>query len=330
MIKAGIIEGTGYKAGELIRLLLNHPDVEIRWVSSRDHAGMSLTSCHRGLTGETEMTFADAPDLDSVNAVFICGDHPEALTALEDDSAHGLKKDIKVIDLTETARTDASFDAEITDGLVYGLPEHARKALVRGARRAVVPGELAMALELSLLPLGRHLLLNSDIHATAVIGSSEADGSLNEVIHSRRAENVTPSALLAHADVAEVTRLLSGVQTSCRSKVNVVGLDGPFARGLVTVTYLECPVAADELLRLYRDYYDDHNFTFVTTDVPDLKDVVNTNKCLIHLRKSEGMLVIVAVIDNLLKGSAGTAVHVMNLLFGLHERTGLCLKASAF
>lgn len=322
MINAGIIEGTGYKAGELIRLLLNHPDVEIAWVTSRDHAGMSLTSCHRGLTGETSMTFADAPEMDSVNALFICGDPGVTLPDIPDT--------VKVIDLTDADRATASMDSEATEGTVYALPEHARKALVRGATRAVVPGELATALELSLLPLGRHLLLNSDIHATAVIGSSEADGSLNETIHTRRAENVTPSALLAHADVAEVTRLLEGVQTSCRSKVNVVGLDGPFARGLITVTYLDCPVATEELVKLYNDFYDDHNFTFVTSDVPDLKDVVNTNKCLLHLRKSDGMLVIVAVIDNLLKGSAGTAVHAMNLLFGLHERTGLNLKASAF
>lgn len=322
MIKAGIIEGTGYKAGELIRLLLNHPDVEIAWVTSRDHAGMPLASCHRGLTGETTLAFADSAAMDAVNALFICGDPGKALD--------GLSADIKVIDLTESERATASIDSESIDGTVYGLPEHSRKAMVRGASRAVVPGELAMALELSLLPLARHLLLNSDIHATAVIGSSEADGSLNESIHTRRAENITPSALLAHDDVAEVTRLLSGVQTSCRSKVNVVGLDGPFARGLVTVTYLDCPVAAEELVKLYTDFYADHNFTFVSPDVPDLKDVVNTNKCLLHLRKSDGMLVIVAVIDNLLKGSAGTAVHAMNLLFGLHERTGLNLKASAF
>ncbi|MCM1337480.1 MAG: N-acetyl-gamma-glutamyl-phosphate reductase [Candidatus Amulumruptor caecigallinarius] len=322
MIKAGIIEGTGYKAGELIRLLLNHPDVEITWVTSRDHAGMPLSSCHRGLTGETDICFTDTADTGAINALFVCGDAGSALA--------DLPADVKVIDLRCEARTTASIDSEATEGTVYGLPEHARKALVRGATRAVVPGELATALELSLLPLARHLLLNSDIHATAVIGSSEADGSLNEAIHTRRAENVTPSALLAHADVAEVTRLLSGVQSSCRSKVNVVGLDGPFARGLITVTYLDCPVATDELVKLYTDFYDDHNFTFVSPDVPDLKEVVNTNKCLLHLRKSDGMLVIVAVIDNLLKGSAGTAVHDMNLLFGLHERTGLNLKASAF
>lgn len=324
MIKAGIVDGTGYKAGELIRLLLNHPDVQLQWVTGAAVAGHPLSSYHRGLTGETDMTFADAPRWEEVNCVFLCPGAESASTQLPDDPG------LRVVDLSPSGRGDASMVDDLTSATVYGLPEHTRKAMVRGATRAVVPGELATALELSLLPLAKHLMLNSDIHATAVIGSSEAGESLNETIHSRRSENITPSALLVHDDIPEVRRLLREVQTSCDPRINVVGLDGPFSRGLITVTYLDCPISLDELVKIYNEYYSDHNFTFLSPVLPDLKDVVNTNKCLLHLRKSDGMLVIVAVLDNLLKGSAGSAVHVMNLLFGLHERTGLALKASAY
>lgn len=324
MIKVGIYEGIDYKAGELIRLLLNHPDVELKWVTGKLYAGKPLTAFHRGLVGETSLVFTDEPLTEEVDVVFLC-EEPQNEEMFADSSADTFR----VIDLSSSSRDDASMEDGNSEGLVYGLPEHSRKALVRGAVRAVVPGELATALELSLLPLAKHLMLNSEIHSTAIYGSTEAGENLNEDIHSRRSRNVIPTALLSHDDISEVTRLLGEIQSSYRSKVNVVGLDGPFTRGIVAVTYLTCPVALEEIVKIYEDYYDDHNFTFVTPEVPDLKDVVNTNKCLIHLRKSDDTLIIVSVLDNLLKGAAGTAVHIMNLLFGLHERTGLALKASA-
>lgn len=324
MIRAGIIEGTGYRAGELIRLLLNHPDVELMWVTGSASPHKPVAAVHRGLTGDTDLTFADEPDLGKVNVVFVCQRGHEA----ELDAALASRDDLRVIDLTDDNRLSANADG--AEGPVYGLPESNRKMLVRGARSAVCPGPLAMALELSLLPLAKNLLLNGDIHSTAICGSSDAGESLNEDSHSTRADNVIASALLAHDDIPEVHRLLSSIQASFGGRVHLVGLSGSFPRGLMTVTYLDCPVAIEELTRIYEEYYDDHNFTYVSAVMPDLKDVVNTNKCLLHLCKSGSQLVIVAVTDNLLKGSAGTAVHIMNLLFGLHERTGLNLKASAY
>lgn len=324
MIKAGIVEGTGYKAGELIRLLLNHPDVELMWVSASGHAGIPVSHLHRGLTGDTDLRITDRGDVSSVNVVFLC--HPDGNTeSWLAENKPG--EDVSIIDLSADFRVNVIS----TDGtnMVYGIPEYNRKPLVRGVKRAVCPGELAMALELSLLPLAKHLMLNSDIHTTAVIGSSGAGASLNEDVHTMRSDNVSPSALLAHDDIAEVTCLLGELQTSFRSDIHVVGLNGPFTRGLIAVTYLDCGVDIEELKRIYREYYDDHSFTFLTDVRPDLKDVVNTNKCMLHLQKVGDELVIVAVIDNLLKGSAGNAVHVMNLIFGLQEQTGLRLKASA-
>lgn len=324
MIKAGIVEGTGYKAGELIRLLLNHPDVELMWVSAEGREGVPVSRLHRGLTGDTDLRTTDRGDLSVVNVVFLC--HPDGNTASWlAENAPG--DDVCVIDLSADYRIADKEEDNL--GLVYGIPEYNRKPLVRGAKRAVCPGELAMALELSLLPLAKHLMLNSDIHTTAVIGSSGAGESLNEDVHTMRADNVSPSALLAHDDIAEVACLLGELQTSFKSDIHVVGLNGPFSRGLIAVTYLDCAVGIEELRRIYEEYYDDHNFTFISDVRPDLKDVVNTNKCMLHLQKVGDELVIVAVIDNLLKGSAGNAVHVMNLLFGLQEQTGLKLKASA-
>lgn len=323
MIKAGIVEGTGYKAGELIRLLLNHPDVELMWVSAAGRDGVPVSRLHRGLTGDTDLVITERGDLDKVNVVFLCHTDGNTASWLAENKPG---EDVRIIDLSADYRVA---DGDGADAMIYGIAEYNRKPLVRGATRAVCPGELAMALELSLLPLARHLMLNSDIHTTAVIGSTGAGESLNEDVHTMRSDNVSPSALLAHDDIAEVTCLLGKLQTSFNSDIHVVGLNGPFTRGLIAVTYLECTVGIEELRRIYEEYYDDHSFTFLSDIRPDLKDVVNTNKCMLHLQKVGDELVIVAVIDNLLKGSAGNAVHVMNLLFGLQEQTGLKLKASA-
>lgn len=322
MIKAGIIEGTGYKAGELLRLLVNHPDVNIKWISSQELGGMPVTSYHRGLIGETELQFADCLKFDEVDVIFICS------PAKNFDFAD-VPENVKIIDMTDAQLNDASLDDTLSDALVYALPEHSRKALVRGATRAMLPNEVASIIELSLLPLAEHMLLNNDIHSTVVSGSTEANDTLNESIHSERTDNVAVSSLLDHSAKIEIDKFLKETQPSWQSDFHLLSITGDFTRGILAVTYLDCPVELSEIRKLYEETYSDHNFTFICDHKPDLKDVVNTNKCLIYLQKSGDTLAVVTVLDNLLKGSAGNAVHTMNLLFGLHERTGLNLKASA-
>ena len=325
MIQAGIIGGAGYTAGELIRLLLNHPDVELKWVHSSSNAGKPVTDVHKGLFGETDLVFSDTYNYDNINVLCFCTPHGESRKFMAENSAT-MPKDMKIIDLSNDFRIeDGSHD------FVYGLPELNRKRLVRGAIHVANPGCFATAIQLSLLPLAKNLLLNSDIHITAITGSTGAGVKPSVTTHySWRNDNVSIYKPFRHQHLDEIRQTLKTLQSSFNSEVLFVPMRGCFSRGIMAVTYIDCNLAIEEVKHLYEEYYSDHSFTFVS-DVPvDLKDVVNTNKCLIHLEKIDGKLLITAVIDNLLKGASGTAVHNMNLLFGLSEKIGLQLKASAF
>lgn len=323
MIRTGIIGGAGYTAGELLRLLLNHPDVEISWIQSTSNAGRSISDVHQGLIGESFHRFTDTPDWDTVDIVFLCMAHGDARRFIE---ANTIPERVKIIDL--------SMDYRVNDGkhdFVYGLPELNRKPLVRGAIHVANPGCFATAISLALLPLAKAMHLDGDIHVTAITGSTGAGVKPTPTTHySWRNDNVSVYKPLAHQHLLEVNATLKTLQPGWDGKVNFIPMRGPFSRGILAVAYLDSPLSADEVRRMYEDYYSDHNFTFVTDKAPDLKDVVNTNKCIIHIDKVDGKLVITSVIDNLLKGAAGTAVHNMNLLFGLQERVGLLLKPSAF
>jgi N-acetyl-gamma-glutamyl-phosphate reductase len=240
--------------------------------------------------------------------------------------SHTVPEDLKIIDL--------STDYRIEDGthdFVYGLPELNRKRIVRGAKHIANPGCFATAIQLGLLPLAKNLLINSDIHITAITGSTGAGVKPSATSHfSWRNNNVSIYKPFKHQHLAEIRQSLSQLQTSFKADINFIPVRGCFARGIMAIMYLDCPIAIEEIRRLYEEFYDDHNFTFITDKAPDLKDVVNTNKCIIHLEKVDGKLLITTVIDNLVKGASGQAVHNMNLLFGLHERVGLQLKPSAF
>ena len=311
MIKAGIIGGAGYTAGELLRLLVNHPDVEIEWVNSSSNAGNLVTDVHQGLIGEMDLRFISDTPLDKIDVLFCCTPHGETRKFMD---AHELPESLKVVDL--------STDYRIEDGthdFVYGLPELNRKRIVRGARHV------------ALLPLAKNLLLNSDIHITAITGSTGAGVKPSATSHfSWRNNNVSIYKPFKHQHLAEIRQSLSQLQSSFKSEINFIPVRGCFARGIMAIVYLDCPIDIEQVRALYEDYYSDHNFTFITDKAPDLKDVVNTNKCILHLEKVDGKLLITSVIDNLVKGASGQAVHNMNLLFGLHERVGLQLKPSAF
>lgn len=323
MIRAGIIGGAGYTAGELIRLLLNHPDVEISWIHSSSNAGNPVTDVHQGLIGDTYIKFTDVTDWSAIDVLFCCTPHGATKKFMEANQVPG---SVKIIDL--------SADYRIADGVhdfVYGLPELNRKALVRGARHVANPGCFATAIQLALLPLAKNLLINSPVHVTAITGSTGAGVKPSATSHfSWRNDNVTVYKPFKHQHLAEIGQSLRSLQNSFNVPINFLPVRGCFSRGIYAAVYLDMPVELDELKRIYEDYYSDHSFTFVTDKAPDLKDVVNTNKCILHLDKVDGKLLVTSVIDNLLKGASGQAVHNMNLLFGLQERVGLTLKPSAF
>lgn len=304
MIKVGIIGGSRPEAGELLRILINHPDVELVWIYDPAHNGLPVDQYHRGLAGETYLRFSDEVDLSSVNLIYLCHDREgqsrRMLASLD------LPEDIRIIDLSPDFLDDPQF--------VYGLPESNRKPLVRGARRAAVPSAIAMPILLALLPLAKNLMLNSPIQATVVRASHPYDLGLMSLFPTREEE--------------EIRRALSQVQTSFSQPINIVSVHGGFHRGMMAVVYFESPIGVDQVRSLFEEYYDDHSFTFVSDNAPDIREIANTNKCMLNIEKIDGRLVITAILDDMLKGSAGNAVHLMNLLFGLQERVGLMLKAS--
>lgn len=320
MIKAGIIGGAGYTAGELVRLLLNHPEVSLEWVHSSSNAGRPLCEVHSGIAGDTDMLFADTHPLQDIDVLFLCSGHGASASFWQQNE---MPAGLRVIDLAQDFRDESC-------GYVYGLPEINRPRIA-SARKVANPGCFATAIQLALLPLAKNLMLNSTIHVTAITGSTGAGVKPSATSHySWRNDNVSIYKPFRHQHLAEIRQSLSQLQQSFKADIDFIPVRGCFSRGIMAILYLDCPVSLDQIKKLYEEYYDDHNFTFITDKAPDLKDVVNTNKCIIHLEKVDNKLLITSVIDNLVKGASGQAVHNMNLLFGLHERIGLQLKPSAF
>ena len=322
MIKVGIIGGAGYTAGELIRLLINHPDVEIVFINSSSNAGNLITDVHEGLYGEANMRFTGELPLDSIDCLFFCTAHGDTKKFLE---AHTVPENVKIIDLS----MDYRIESEEHD-FVYGLPELNRR-LICAAKHIANPGCFATCIQLGILPLAKHLMLNSDLHVNAITGSTGAGVKPSATSHfSWRNDNISIYKPFTHQHLAEIKQSLRQLQNSFDSSINFIPVRGNFSRGIFATTYLDCKIDLEEIKRIYESYYEDHSFTFVVDKNPDLKQVVNTNKCLIYLQKYEDKLLIVSMIDNLLKGASGQAVHNMNLLFGLEEKVGLHLKPSAF
>ncbi len=322
MIKVGIIGGAGYTAGELIRLLINHPDVEIIFINSTSNAGNRITDVHEGLYGETDMRFTAELPLDEIDCLFFCTAHGDTRKFME---SHTVPEHVKIIDLS----MDYRIKSEEHD-FVYGLPELNRRAICE-ANHIANPGCFATCIQLGVLPLAKHLMLNSDLHVNAITGSTGAGVKPSATSHfSWRNDNISIYKPFTHQHLAEINQSLVQLQNSFNSQINFIPVRGNFSRGIFATTYLDCKIELSEIRRIYEEYYSDHSFTFVVDKNPDLKQVVNTNKCLIYLQKYEDKLLIVSMIDNLLKGASGQALHNMNLLFGLEETVGLHLKPSAF
>jgi len=321
-LKVGIIGGAGYTAGELIRLLVNHPQVEISFVHSTSNAGSRITDVHEGLIGEANLFFSDRLSFAGIDALFLCSAHGDSRKFME---THSLPESLKIIDLS----TD--FRHKNTAGeFVYGLPELNKSAIQR-ATRIANPGCFATAIQLALLPLAANGLLKDDIHVNAITGSTGAGVKPEATTHfSWRADNISIYKPFEHQHLQEITESLLQLQPERIPSLHFIPVRGNFTRGIFATAYTVCDLTAEEIKKLYSDFYQDAAFTFVADKNPDLKQVTNTNKCILYPEKHGNRLLVISVIDNLLKGASGQAIQNFNLMFGLDEKSGLMLKANGF
>ena len=334
-IRAGIVGGAGYTGGELIRLLIHHPHVVVSLIHSRSNAGNLVSSVHQDLIGETDLKFSskvstEEGDLEGADVLFLCVGHGEAKKFLE---ANKIDDKIRIIDLSQDFRLNKQ-PATRNRQFVYGLPE-LNKEKIKAAQNIANPGCFATAIQLGLLPLAKAGLLN-EIYTTGITGSTGAGQNLSSTSHfSWRANNIQAYKTLTHQHVKEIHQSLHQLQNSFSESsengaLNFVPWRGDFARGIFISSTITCEQPLEKLVDLYEDFYANHPFTFLSQKEIFLKQVVNTNKCVIQLEKVGTKLVIHSAIDNLLKGASGQAVQNMNLMFGIEECAGLNLKASAF
>ncbi len=321
-LKAGIIGGAGYTGGETLRLLLNHPHVEVVFVQSRSQAGKPVTSTHHDLVGETDLIYS-ADFNQPVDVLFLCLSHGESKKLL---SEHSFASTTRMIDLGNDFRLgDKAGDREF----VYGLPEFQREK-IKQAKNIANPGCFATAIQLGLLPLAQAGLL-TEVHTTGITGSTGAGQKLQDTTHfTWRTNNISAYKTLSHQHLSEINQTLKKLQPSFGGPVNFVPWRGDFARGIFVTSVVRSALSLEELYMLYENFYAAHPFTHVSKEPINLKQVVNTNKCLIHLEKVGNQLAIHSITDNLLKGASGQAVQNMNLMFGLEESEGIRLKGIVF
>lgn len=321
-IKVGIVGAAGYTGGETLRLLLQHPDVEIVCAQSRSQADKSISAVHKDLLGETDLQFASEIK-QQVDVLFLCLSHGESKEWLKQNS---LPTSTKVIDLGNDFRIDTLLGER---EFVYGLPELYRDN-IRNAQNIANPGCFATAIQLSLLPLAKEKAL-SETFVTGITGSTGAGQKLQDTSHfTWRSHNVSAYKTLTHQHLGEITKSIQHLHPSFQDGIHFVPWRGDFTRGIFTSSVITCDMTFQEVNDLYLSYYATHPFTHITPATLDLKQVINTNKCVLQLEKVGNKLVIHAAIDNLIKGASGQAIQNMNLLFDLDETSGLKIKASAF
>lgn len=321
MIKAGIIGGAGYTAGELTRILLHHPGAELIFTVSGSQKGLPVAQIHRDLTGDTDMVFSDHPYWD-IDVLFLCSGHGKSQSWLEENK---VPENICIIDL--------SSDFRITrhgNSFIYGLPELNREEIT-GNKHIANPGCFATTIQLALLPLAAKRLLSNDVHVHAITGSTGAGAIPGQTTHfSWRNSNVSIYKAFTHQHLEEINQSLKQLQSSFNKDLNFIPVRGNFTRGILASVYTKFEGTLSEAEEMYKSYYKDHPFVTVTGINPDLKMVVNTNKSVLYLEKHKDKLFIISILDNLLKGASGQAVQNMNLMFGLDETMGLKLKSTAF
>ena len=315
IIKIGIIGGAGYTGGELLRILIHHPQVEIAFVHSNSQAGKPVYHTHTDLLGDTNLVFSEKYHTE-IDAVFLCSGHGESKKIL---TANPTFKSLKIIDLSTDFRDQS-------EGFVYGLAELQRDKISK-SNHVANPGCFATSIELALLPLAHAGLIHDDVHVSAVTGSTGAGQSLSPTGHfSWRSNNISIYKAFNHQHLTEIGMVISSFQ-GAKPTVNFIPYRGTFTRGIMANVYTKFAGTLEEAKTLYRNYYAEHPFTHISDSPVDVKQVVNTNKCLISLEVHEGNLLITSVIDNLTKGASGQAVQNMNLMFGLDETVGLRLKS---
>ncbi len=340
MIKIGILGAAGYTGGELIRLLINHPEAEIVFANSESNAGNKIYDVHEGLLGDTELTFTDEMPFDKVDVVFFCFGHGKSEQFLKE---HTIPDHVKIIDLAQDFRLKGDHD------YVYGLPE-VNKAQIAKCEHLANPGCFATCIQLGLLPAAKHGLIKNDVSVNAITGSTGAGQKPAATTHfSWRSDNFSVYKLFTHQHLHEICETLNTLRptnapevvdtlnegfniTGDKVTIDFIPYRGDFARGIfcTEVITLDKTVDADEIVNLYKEFYQDAAFTHYSDKAIDLKQVLNTNKALIHVDVFGRKIVVTSMIDNLLKGAVGQAVQNMNIMFGINERTGLNLKPSAF
>jgi N-acetyl-gamma-glutamyl-phosphate reductase len=324
-VKAGIVGGAGYTGGEMLRILINHPNVEIVFVHSNSNAGNHVYEVHTDLFGDTDLQFASELS-NSIDVLFLCVGHGDAKKFLE---ANNIPDHIKIVDLSQDFRLSQNSTIK-GKHFVYGLPELNREA-IKTAGNIANPGCFATCLQLGLLPLAGKGLLNNEVHVTATTGSTGAGQSPSATTHfTWRNDNLSVYKAFNHQHLNEIGQSLKQLQAGFDKEINFVPYRGGFTRGIIASIYTESDLTEAEALKLYQEYYAGHPFTHVTSKDIDLKQIVNTNKCFVQVKKHSNKIFIISIMDNLLKGASGQAVQNMNLMFGLDERAGLRLKATGF
>ncbi len=322
MVKVGIIGGAGYTAGELLRILINHPEVVIAFVQSSSNSGNLISDVHVDLLGETNLRFTDKMPFEKSDVIFLCMGHGKSIEFVEQNT---LPASLKIIDLSHDFRLKRAGNS-----FIYGLPEINRDE-IKNAKNIANPGCFATGIQLALLPLAANELLVGEVHVQAITGSTGAGQKPTETSHfSWRNSNLSAYKIFEHQHEGEILQSLTQLQPSFNSDFNFVPIRGNHTRGIFVSAYTNFDGTIDEANELYQNYYKNHPFVFVTDKNPGVKQVVNTNKAIIYLEKHGNKLVIICVTDNLIKGASGQAVQNMNLMFGLDEKTGLNLKPVAF
>jgi N-acetyl-gamma-glutamyl-phosphate reductase len=322
MIRIGILGGAGYTAGELIRLLLNHPEVEIKFVNSSSNAGNLITDVHGGLYGDTDLRFTSEMPFEDVDVVFFCFGHGKSEAFLKENT---VPENVKIIDLAQ----DFRLFAEGND-FIYGLPEINRNE-IRKAQRVANPGCFATCIQLGLLPAAAMHLINKDVSVNAITGSTGAGQKPGATTHfSWRNNNMSIYKPFQHQHIPEIKQSLRQLQGELNAEIDFIPYRGDFTRGIFATEVIHTDANIDTIVNGYKEFYQDATFTHYVDKAIDLKQVVNTNKALIHCEKFDNKLLVTACIDNLLKGAVGQAIQNMNIMFGINETAGLKLKASAF
>ena len=326
-VRVGVLGAAGYTGGELIRLLLNHPEAEIVFANSESNAGNLVSDVHEGLIGDTDLKFTDEMPFDKVDVVFFCFGHGKSEAVLKE---YTIPANVKIIDLAQDFRVKSEELRVKNYNFIYGLPE-THKSMIKGCQYLANPGCFATCIQLAMLPALKAGIISGDIHVNGITGSTGAGQKPGATTHfSWRNDNISVYKTFTHQHLLEINQTVQELCPGYDGRVLFIPQRGCFTRGIFVTAYAKCDKTLEEVQQIYADYYKDAAFTHFVTKSPDMKQVVNTNKAVVYVEKYEDQLLMISCIDNLLKGAVGQAVQNMNLMFGLDEKAGLELKASAF